>query len=354
MGDSDPGEKKAGVPSWQLKTKEKSSKEEETPVPESPSRETIIEQAKKFLEEDEVRNASMDKKVAFLESKGLRSEEIQDLLGITKDTEATSETPRSQPTQSSPPSPPPPSRQQASSQPPIITYPEFLTTPTSPTPLITKTRLLTTLYLFSGLSALLYGTNTYLLTPMLATLTESRISLASTASSNLTKLITRLETMVSEIPPTVGQTHQEHKEEDSESDEDPTELFHRDIGVQTSPPASESGSRPTSPTPTTLADQTSRLKTLTESLNGLIEDSTSEGHDVAELEATIEVLKEYLEGMAFVAPSYNFGGGAGYGSSREGKEADDEISRVKMGIKSMKGVLLSARSFPSGVRGVGR
>jgi hypothetical protein len=91
MSDSDPGEKKAGVPSWQLKTKEESAKDEDKPAPESPSRATIIEQAKKFLEEDEVRNASIDKQVTFLESKGLRSEEIQALLGVTKNTEASSE-----------------------------------------------------------------------------------------------------------------------------------------------------------------------------------------------------------------------------------------------------------------------
>jgi hypothetical protein len=88
MSDSDHGEKKAGVPSWQLKTEDKSAKKEEKPAPESPTRETTIEQAKKFLEEDEVRNASRDKKVAFLESKGLRMEEIQDLLGVTKNPEA--------------------------------------------------------------------------------------------------------------------------------------------------------------------------------------------------------------------------------------------------------------------------
>jgi hypothetical protein len=88
MSDSDHGEKKAAVPSWQLKTEDESAKEEEKPAPESPTRETTIEQAKKFLEEDEVRNASRDKKVAFLESKGLRMEEIQDLLGVTKNPEA--------------------------------------------------------------------------------------------------------------------------------------------------------------------------------------------------------------------------------------------------------------------------
>lgn len=188
---------------------------------------------------------------------------------------------------------------------------------------------------------------------MLATLTESRLSLASTASTNLTKLVTRLESMVSEIPPTLGHTHERKEEDESESDEDPTELFHRDIGVQTSLPPSEAGSRPSSPAPpSALADQTSRLKSLTGSLNGIVEDSKSEGYDIAELEATIGVLKEHLESMAYVTPSFNFGGG---GFAAEGKkEVDDEISRVKMGIKSMKGVLLSARSFPGGVRGAGR
>ena len=91
MSDSDQGEKKAGVPSWQLKSKDETAKEEEKSSAESTSREIIIEQAKKFLEEDEVRNASTDKKIAFLESKGLHSEEIQDLLGITMNPEASSE-----------------------------------------------------------------------------------------------------------------------------------------------------------------------------------------------------------------------------------------------------------------------
>jgi hypothetical protein len=63
--------------------------ETEHTTPESPSRETVIEQAKKFLEEEEVRNASTDKKISFLEGKGLNSEEITELLGITRNQEAT-------------------------------------------------------------------------------------------------------------------------------------------------------------------------------------------------------------------------------------------------------------------------
>ena len=91
MSDSDPDTKKAGVPSWQLKPKDATSKVEEKEEKEdtpTPNRESVIEQAKKFLEEDEVRNASTDKKIAFLEGKGLRREEIEGLLGITRNEEA--------------------------------------------------------------------------------------------------------------------------------------------------------------------------------------------------------------------------------------------------------------------------
>lgn len=388
MSDSEEG-KKDGVPSWQLKAKvEPAEKKKDEPntkdqPTEEPSRATVIEQAKKFLEEDEVRNASTDKKIAFLETKGLRSEEIEVLLGIVRNMEASSpaievypistfscfanylkpqeqvQRPPVQRQRQVPPLSPPPQQQQQTipSPPPIITYPEFLTTPTSPSPLITKTRLLTTLYLFSGLSALLYGTNTYLITPMLASLTTSRLSLAETASSNLEKLIGQLEGMVSEIPVSAHFKDVEEREDVDSEDEDPTEMFHRDFGVQTSLPTSPHPSRPSSPDPNSsskLDDQTTQLKSLKSSLQGLVEDSASEGHNVTELEGTIGILREYLDGMAYVTPSYGYSsmaggynGAGGYGGS---KDPDDEISKVKAGIRGVKGVLLSARSFPGGIR----
>lgn len=185
---------------------------------------------------------------------------------------------------------------------------------------------------------------------MVGSLTESRLELAQISKNKLDQLITKLESVVSEIPSGPIPLHSAEGEDGEESDEDPTELFHRDIGVQTSPPSS----RPLSPSPETpdsiLGSQTSRLSKLKESLQGLVDNSTSEGHDVTELGGTIGVLREYLDGMAYVAPTYNYGG---YGNPTT-KEQDDEISRVKASIRSVKGVLLSARSFPGGVRaGVG-
>lgn len=98
---SDPDTKKAGVPSWQLKSQDDGESkgvqkpEDDTEAPATPSqpasRESIIEKARKFLQEDEVRDSSTDKKIAFLEGKGLNSVEIEELLGVPKIPEALSE-----------------------------------------------------------------------------------------------------------------------------------------------------------------------------------------------------------------------------------------------------------------------
>lgn len=47
-------------------------------------REAVMEDARRFLQEDKVRNAPIDKQINFLESKGLQIHEIQELLGISR------------------------------------------------------------------------------------------------------------------------------------------------------------------------------------------------------------------------------------------------------------------------------
>jgi hypothetical protein len=252
--------------------------------------------------------------------------------------------------QSSEPSPPP-LAQTTRDVPPIITYPEFLITPTQPAPLITARRLLGTLYLFGGLSALLYGTNHYLITPMIAALTSSRHELTGTAQENLDKLIAKLQGMVSETPQSFLATPRQEESEEEDSDSDPTELFHRDIGVQTSLPASPSFSRPASPPPatTTLEEQTSRISGIASHITGLNEASTSEGQEISQLSTCNGILREYLESLAYFPSSYTYGAGGLYGGmSQKSETVDDEIAKVKAQIRGVKGVLLSARSFPAG------
>ncbi|KAG9248975.1 peroxisomal membrane anchor protein conserved region-domain-containing protein [Calycina marina] len=355
MSDSNPVRKKLALPSWQQELSATTPTEADTDV-ETPNRVAIIEQAKKFLEQDDVRNEPTDKKIAFLEGKGLDSGEIQTLLGVSRNTEATAplveeQAPKSRPAQQPTMQSQPPSNSASSTQtrstPPIITYPEFLTTPQSPSPLVTKIRLLTTLYLFSGLSAILYGTNTFLVAPMISQLTASRLSLFSGASENLQKLIEKLEPLVSEIP----QGWKTMEEDEESEDEDPTEMFHRDIGIQTSPPHTRSTS-PVRLTPAPTLEHTNRLNGLSKSLTEALENSSDEGKECTDLSTSISVLREYLDGLAYVAPSFTYGAG-GYNYGGNAFTNDDEISRAKANIRAVKGVLLSTRNFP-GVRATGR
>lgn len=185
---------------------------------------------------------------------------------------------------------------------------------------------------------------------MIASLTLSRHELAETAQENVEKLVEKLEGMVSEKPQ-VLQSQRRYGIEDEDSDSDPTELFHRDIGVQTSIPNSPSNSRPSTPLPSTqtFETQTRRLATLTSHLRDLNETSTSEGQDIQQLSTCVSILKDYLDSLAYVQPVFNYASGGIYNNPGQKTEAiDDEIAKVKTQIKSMKGVMLSARSFPGG------
>lgn len=87
MSDSNSSQKKPGVPSWQLKDDNSTMADDTKPA--EATKATIIENAKRFLEDNEIRDASTDKKTAFLEGKGLGSAEIETLLGVSLNAEAT-------------------------------------------------------------------------------------------------------------------------------------------------------------------------------------------------------------------------------------------------------------------------
>jgi len=90
-----------GVPSWQVQSTTKTTTEgvpkdddQSSAASDVASRTLILENARKFLEEDEVKDTTTDKKIAFLESKGLNSEEIHELLGISRNREASNPDPQ--------------------------------------------------------------------------------------------------------------------------------------------------------------------------------------------------------------------------------------------------------------------
>lgn len=205
-----------------------------------------------------------------------------------------------------------------------------------------------TLYAFGGLSALLYGTSEYVLAPMVESLTNARVSLHGTAAENLTKLIDKLESTVSEIPATktIDPPSAHTGQEDSHSSyDDPTELFHRDVGVQTSlPPSPAEPNQPQQPTESASAQQARRVSDLAASLQAVADGVLSQGEDLVDAQAALGAFRNDLHQLAYqrLTNDYGSNGVWRYGQT----EPDDEIRRTKENIRRVKGVLLSVRSFP--------
>jgi hypothetical protein len=226
----------------------------------------------------------------------------------------------------------------AASQPPVVTYPEFLTVRSRPA--LTAKRLMVMLYLFGGLSAVLYGTSTYLIAPLIAQLTHARHQLALTAQQNLERLAARLKGFVSIIPPKVSAGACEGTGSNESEDGDPTEVFHRDVGVQT-------GMISDGVEPLTLDKQAARLNSLHGTLRSLNQVNLDADDATTSMTTSLTRLTAYLDGLCYDVPSYKFGNQVldfDRAASRSG--ATDCVAGLKREIRSMKGVLLSSRAFP--------
>lgn len=388
-----PNLKQASIPHWQQqensqisKTSNEESTSPEAPEPANspPSRAALLEQASKFLTEDEIKDAPTERKIAFLETKGLTEEEIHRLLDLPSgkpNAEAheeagteeavrrplhiysTSHVNSYQHIQSTastlpsfqpeiPISIPPAQSSPSTDMPPIITYPEFLLHSRKPPPLITASNLINTIYLFSGTAAAIYGTSKYIVDPMLESLTFARRSFYETAQNDLNTLNAKLEKIVSRIADGVAKGAEEGEEAGGDDDSDTTEdigpLFNRTIGTQTSPPLSPGTSSTASPEPPpldTISAHESSLKSLQTSLASLLPTSEAQRTGVSDVKSQMSDLKSYLNGLAY--PTL-------YTDNKGAVESkDDAVNKFKSEVRGVKGVLLSARNFPSGTGRVG-
>lgn len=367
MGASDENNKPApSVPSWQQAA---SSPSEDT-ASQTPSKDKIIEQAKKFLQDDEVKSSSREKKIEFLRAKGLEDTDINGLLEQEEQqqTQQLSAPPQSQPTD---PVVSSVEEFKRSDHPPIITYPEFLTKPTKPPPLITATGLAHALAIIAGASTLVYGATRHLVSPMVDSLTEARIDFHHTTNASLARLVNRLEGAVSELPEgyyhiakagedsrrVAGEKYADDDASDNTSYEDPSELFHRDVGVQTSPPPSSPGFPPAGSSlaisstnqPDPTEHQLDRLNRLSLHARALATDIVRQTEDLAETKNVLDSFGSDLHTLTYPPDSFGTGSSYLYGTSSN-KGPEDEMQRVKTSIRSVKGVLLSTRSFPAGTR----
>ena len=405
--------KPLSIPSWQQpnntaadsSTSAPPSQSSDDNTPTTP-RPALLEQATKFLEDESIRDASTDRKVAFLETKGLRKNEIDSLLGISRNDGATTSNSNSETTTSgsdsastatdssnqngsqsnssesasqksqnptSSPSPPPssPTTTAQSSPPrdvpPIITYPEFLVKQSKPPPLVSFNSILYTLYGAAGLGASIYGASEYLVKPMLANLTSARHDFAQITKANLRTLNEKLEQNVSTIPPQLSSANKEAGDNADEDDadsitSDPTELFHRDVATQTSAQDIAPKEKPAdaeTPTPTATVD--SHQKSLETITSNLREFANTENDSTAcddTVRSSLRDVHYYLDGLIYSNPSY--GPVSGYGSWNSSGTSDsngkatgvekgeeDAIASFKSEIRGVKGALLSAKNFPS-------
>ncbi|KAK5013910.1 hypothetical protein LTR16_004092 [Cryomyces antarcticus] len=246
----------------------------------------------------------------------------------------------------------------------LITYPEFLTQPAKPPPLIAASHLLTTAYVTGSIAAALYGLSKFILAPMSANMTEARHDFASHAQTHLAEVNDQLSGLVSAVPSTTTKTTVPVSTDDAASEadttsSDPTELFHRDYGTQTSPDLSRRPSSSSLPSPKTdtvapdsvLTGHEKRLKIIHSHISEFLDDSTNNGTTAEEVETQLKDLEQYLDTLTYDRSGAWSGGVYGGGSNL--LKEKDAISAVRDEIRGVKGVLLSAKNFPGSLRSTG-
>ncbi|KAK1777925.1 peroxisomal membrane anchor protein conserved region-domain-containing protein [Copromyces sp. CBS 386.78] len=362
--------------------------------PDAPKVSVSLEQARIFLQDAQVQKETTERKAAFLRSKGISQTDIDELLKedwiraqsdlreipITNESSssASSKVAAAITTTTTLPK----TKEQHV---PIITYPEFMAETHRAPPLITMNGVLNTVYAFSGIAALVYGANKYVVGPMVNQLTEARVDFHDNVKDNLDRLVEKLEQTVSELPPgykasdgRAGRYKDAYDDDDDNMStyEDPAEMFHRDVGIQTSPPPTpsvramslpsrpgtamsarslseiyEAHSRAQSRAASAISErhmnhtqkQQRRLAELVTSVKEINDGLTSQCEDYDELRTTVDVFHGELEQLAL--QHYDFTGGFSLYGYTNRSEPNDEIKKAKENIRRVKGVLLTTRTF---------
>jgi len=195
---------------------------------------------------------------------------------------------------------------------------------------------------------------------MQAQLSESRHELLTHSTTQLDVFNSRLSDIVSTIPPSRPGTatlNDEHPD-DASDDSDPTELFHRDFGTQTSPSISRrnsSSEESTTSLPDAAAKQETQIKSIVSHIKDLSTSSDSSNNYEDDVSKQLSQFITSLNEMAYTSSSYYKYNTGGYNwagnTTTEGSVKDDEVDRMTKDIKSLKGQFLGVKNFPrAGVR----
>jgi hypothetical protein len=203
--------------------------------------------------------------------------------------------------------------------------------------------------------ATMYGLSKYIVSPMAQNMTESRHDFSRHTQEQLDELNKRLKDIASVDPATTEKSMPTNIADDvSEADSDPTELYHRDYGTQTSPSLSR---RPSLSLPadenSVITGHENRLKILTSHLRELESSRTNDTTSTDSLRTKLSDLHTYLSDMSYQNQLYSgvgglYGGNYGLPKTKDGKV--DQVEVLKSDIRAVKGVFLSARNFPAGGR----
>ena len=316
-----------------------------------------LENMKTFLEDPSIKDASNDKKRAFFESKGISKDLIDEVLRASEDPAvkfSDFEAYRQQQQQRAMPKEPP--AQQRHVGPPIITYPEFLVEAHRPPPLVTIGRIWNTAQIASGVAALIYGASKYLVSPMSDSLNEARHDFSLHSQGKLDEFNERIGKLVSKHPDHRRDKALDDNDNDTSSEfSDPTELYHRDIGTQTSPPQTPR------PSPFGLGTangdkkspteyQVTGLEIMKSHLDEMLDRSEKVETSNQERQDKMNSLRHYLDTIMYASPGISVWSSAEEVSKADGEGGkEDVIEELKKEIRGVKGVMLSAKRFPPGV-----
>ncbi|KFA73727.1 hypothetical protein S40288_06257 [Stachybotrys chartarum IBT 40288] len=338
MGDQDTKPEPDSVPEWQHTQTNADADADAADVPP-----VDLEVARRFLDDEQVKTASRQKKTEFLKSKGIPDAQIEALLAEVEE-KPKAEVQSENDTQTTIPATE--NKEDTlltttNDRPPIVTYPEFLAKPSRPPPLVTTTGLLGTLNAFAVLSAAVYGASRFVVGPMVETLTDARVDFHDAASDKLSTLIAKLETTVSEIPV----TKQAGGSDETSDVDDPAEMFHRDVGTQTVFPSAAPAAGVEQSEQSASQRQTERLSSLTKSLSRLRDAYMVEKENLQDIKTLVDVFRDDLDALTYGSRADFVTGYDTYG--RRNQEPDDEIRKVRDSIRRVKGILLTSRSFPA-------
>lgn len=200
--------------------------------------------------------------------------------------------------------------------------------------------------------ATLYGLSKYIIAPMTHSLAEARHDFAEHTQEQMVELNKKLADAVSVDPASnVKKSTSEFGDNVSEADSDPTELYHRDYGTQTTPNLSRRPSLAETDAHPTVTAHENRLKIITSHLNEIAANRTNSRVSRDSLQTKVSDLTSYLHDMSYQNQYYSstnglYGANYGIFSDADGKK--DQIDVLKQEIRAVKGVFLSARNFPTG------